>query len=307
MVLDILFYWDKGLGGRTYEVSKDGKLYVAKVGKKNPDNLQEFNIRKEIEKIRSELPEEVAKHLVKHYLIDDTTSNNYFIYIMDKMRPMNKYEEKLLYQGHRGGMPAKSILSLINRDISGLYNFLKEWIINSKELKHIYYYIPPIETVYLEGLKKVFLGTIKDIVFSLSKETYLDEYLFAETLEEYLNSRIYNMYILPKWNIILQHSNDKNFDIREVKAVFRYEIRDAGKEYIRKFLSAVFISSKQSSEPIDTSAAFEKQKSFIDALEYIAQHYGIHWDDLHEDNVMIDPKTNEYVATDIGNFNLYTK
>lgn len=224
---------------------------------------------------------------------------------MDKMRPMNIYEEKLLYQGHRGGMSTKSALSLLNKDISGLYNFLKEWIINSKELKHVYYRLSNVSNVYLDGLKKEFLTAMENVSSFLKKDPYLDEYYFAEIFEKELNTRIYNKYIIPKWDIILQHSNDKNYDIREIKAVFNYEIKAAVQEYIRKFLSTVFFGGK-TDKPIDTSIAFEKQKSFIDALEYIAQHYGLSWDDLHSDNVMIDPKTNEYIAVDVRAISIFT-
>lgn len=49
---------------------------------------------------------------------------------------------------------------------------------------------------------------------------------------------------------------------------------------------------------------FEKQKEFVDALLYLGNHYGIQWRDLHEGNVMVRPSTRDYVATDIGYFDI---
>jgi serine/threonine protein kinase len=46
----------------------------------------------------------------------------------------------------------------------------------------------------------------------------------------------------------------------------------------------------------------EGTKSFIGALLYLAHEKGIFFKDLHEANVMVDPKTGDYVAVDIGMF-----
>ena len=46
-------------------------------------------------------------------------------------------------------------------------------------------------------------------------------------------------------------------------------------------------------------------RRFYEALEWLADEKDIKWDDLHkEGNVMVDPKTNELVALDIGQFTL---
>lgn len=57
----------------------------------------------------------------------------------------------------------------------------------------------------------------------------------------------------------------------------------------------------QSDKPKQT---FEKQKSFSDAMNYLADNFKIFWSDLHQLNIMIRPSTRDYVATDIGLFNI---
>ena len=45
-------------------------------------------------------------------------------------------------------------------------------------------------------------------------------------------------------------------------------------------------------------------RKFYKALEWLADEKDIKWDDLYDSNVMIDPKTGEYVAVDLGQFTL---
>lgn len=48
----------------------------------------------------------------------------------------------------------------------------------------------------------------------------------------------------------------------------------------------------------------ENAKSFLKALIYMATQEGIMWKDLHIGNVMVNPQTRDYLAVDIGLFNL---
>lgn len=48
----------------------------------------------------------------------------------------------------------------------------------------------------------------------------------------------------------------------------------------------------------------EKVKSFMDAIMSLAINYNIYWRDLHSGNVMVDPKSGEYLAVDIGLFEI---
>jgi hypothetical protein len=48
----------------------------------------------------------------------------------------------------------------------------------------------------------------------------------------------------------------------------------------------------------------ENVRKFYNALEWLADTHNIKWNDLHDENIMIDPATNEYVALDMGQFAL---
>lgn len=45
-----------------------------------------------------------------------------------------------------------------------------------------------------------------------------------------------------------------------------------------------------------------KIRKLYTALEYMSNTYGMHWEDLHSANILVDKKTGEYVANDIGLF-----
>ncbi len=62
--------------------------------------------------------------------------------------------------------------------------------------------------------------------------------------------------------------------------------------------------SRRPLRPSDYDNLPPNVRRFVKALEWLADEKGIKWDDLHQGNVMIDPKTGEYVALDMGQFNL---
>ena len=45
-----------------------------------------------------------------------------------------------------------------------------------------------------------------------------------------------------------------------------------------------------------------KIRKLYTALEYMSDTYGMHWEDLHANNILVDKKTGEYVANDVGLF-----
>lgn len=97
------------------------------------------------------------------------------------------------------------------------------------------------------------------------------------------------------------------------RIVVGYELRDEEKRTIVNYFSqhlrgdlfpesaehynALKRSAKRSSTP--KTKALNK---FIQALEWLRKHKDISWYDLHADNVMVRPGTNEFVAADIGLF-----
>lgn len=196
--------YGRGEQGFVIEVVKDGKRYAGKVShfdnKKGFDPFTEKEIRTSIETIRSSLPSEVSKHIIKTHAIFNDNNNLYFI--MDIVRPMRAQEKEALYHGTSETQAIKTKRNL----------YMKGWHPEKDPLED-------------------------------------PDHIFADLPDE---------------------------------PVFNYTYR-----------------------PIKTSTiekGNEKQKSFMLAMKYLAEKHGIHYDDLHEQNVMINPKTGDYVATDIGLF-----
>jgi hypothetical protein len=196
--------YGSGDQGMVMEVVKDGKRYAGKVShfenEKGFDPLDEKDIRKSIETIRSSLPPEVSKHIIKTHAIFNDKDNLYFI--MDIVRPMRTQETEALYYGTSETQAIKTKRNL----------YMKGWHPEKDPLED-------------------------------------PDHIYADLPDE---------------------------------PVFNY-----------------------SYHPIRTSTiekGNEKQKSFMLAMKYLAEKHGIYYGDLHQDNVMINPKTGDYVATDIGLF-----
>ena len=51
----------------------------------------------------------------------------------------------------------------------------------------------------------------------------------------------------------------------------------------------------------------EKVRSLIYSLLYVAAKHGLYFQDLHENNIMVDPRTGEYVAVDVGLFRMASR
>ena len=97
----------KGLQGTVYEVTKDGKRYAGKVVDKHEGyySKREWEIRNRIEKIRNRMPLFVSKHIVKCF--DLFKTEDFYVFIMEIMRPMNRMEKDLLYRGRFGAFGGK--------------------------------------------------------------------------------------------------------------------------------------------------------------------------------------------------------
>ena len=93
-----------GVQGTAYQVSKNGKKFVAKIS----NDPNEHRVRYKIEKIREKLPKSISKHIVQTYAFDrfvgKEEANRYsgdsyttrYVFIMEELRPMSDYEKRFL-------------------------------------------------------------------------------------------------------------------------------------------------------------------------------------------------------------------
>ena len=304
----------KGVYGTAYDVTKDGKRLIAKFTEE--DN--ELAVRKAIEKIRNQLPEEISKHVVKVYniiqgldskQIDRTKNQSYVetehIIIMEPLIPMNKYEHEILYNGTKGIMTKNKIDSNIKNIpllLSAIEQQMEEHDILGPALKNI------------EGLREelhfALLYAVKPIIDNFDFKNTKDYYEIASTISKDITREIAKRFIkdIAKFDPNDEHNlaYNKNF-----YSYIRYSINDGIHDLLSNIGSKTKFATHSHEDEDDDSGkvsddAPEQQASFVRAMHYIRDNHGIEWGDLHGDNVMIRPSTRDYVASDVGNFILKT-
>lgn len=337
-----------GKFGAAYEVVKDGKRYAAKITyfnnktKTNPSEIEsngfidgslpktpnhrkglkedsewkpgddeighEFFIRTKLEKARAQMPEEVSKHIVQHYVIEEIdfepeSGKSLVVYIMELLRPMSTTEQDLLYFGES---------TLKTR------NYVKEY----KNVEYV-----------MQMVADYIGGNVADEIVKKPFEMYDNlTYDFFTALKK-AGDRVLPQ--LEKWIDVskLKKIEDLWSDVSQLLTMEIVDILDANywRELMAKkgfngsfsrlamienWVRAVLLDSFR--ENIDGEAKFnwtytgdtrmdnarDKPKSFMMAMQWLADNLKIYWHDLHAGNIMMHPQTNDYVATDVGMFQL---
>ena len=250
-------------------------------------NHNEFKVRQQIEQIRKNLPEEVSKHLIKHFLIySPQEDEQYFIYVMEKMREMNKTEEQILYQGNLNLiMPSAIIKQMTEPEV--FYDTVKIFLDTHSDAKYLFSVLPKLKNIYLNGLGMELPNIGQMLKIIASDMFYFNVHELVRPFADHLNQKIFGNHIWKHWDKIKE--TDPEHDPREIVSGLKYMLTQAITKIVDDISGPRFQGTKNKHVQIDTKKAFEKQKSFIDALEYLAEHYNIHWADLHDENVMIRP------------------
>ena len=300
-----------GIQGTVYEVTKGGKRYAAKVSSVSADGAeQEFEVRKKIENIRSQLPDEVAKHVVKCFHIGKSEDETHNIYVMEIVRPMSSSEYSFLYNRKP---PSQSSVMQMFTDSNFVYetiknNFIKSikttpgvggeegQIFNSSDFRHMFFesLVLCMKEVYPSLNFKKFIPKNKNEI-----STYALANWVATMFSKYLSTRLCTSQVFNKAKKEQEVSSfiDQVDMFKFIKAVII--------DTITTNMSPVgFDRTHKEYAPEEIDRMTEETKKFTQAMVYLSKTFDIKWADLHGGNVLMRSGTNEYVATDIGLFNL---
>lgn len=330
-----------GVFGKVYEVTdKKGGRWAAKLTWMDSettefeiDKMTEFRVRSKLEEIRDSLPESVSKHIIKVHKIkkvkykDEETQMVVFVYIMQLARKMTDIESQVLYSGQNSLMSDLKLKNLILYP-NQLYLLAKKAIIENnyfesgnpyilrnkaKELKKFLIGFLPDAVKLSEKQKQEFyklsstrkLKRNKDVLYSfiskaVANNIFAHDVIDPETLMSFARpelsstkERINQNFINFKTTLInwFQNTIDDSL-FSEIVSITNGDVKFTADFY-----------DFEHDDLVDLKAP-EEVKSFISALFYLHDKFGIAWGDLHSGNVMVDPKTGDYLAVDVGLFDI---
>lgn len=276
------------------KLQNGGKRYAAKVSKIVPGDT-ELPVRQKVEKIRSQLPPEVSKHIIRCYNIfpnihEEETGHDINIYVMEIMRPMTNVEEKILYQGINEITPNKEINK--KYDIEKIYNNLKLMLKHELSQTSLFREIEHFQEYLLEALKMTIQKAFN--ITNINEPNYY--IIFTQKL-----TKMMMQYLIK--NMIIKSAYDPLYE--RCKSALLVNIEDTLLKFREEDDNLEFpMSGRWQATPEKVATGFEKQREFYQALQYLSKIHNITWIDLHGNNVMIRPTTRDYVAVDIGFFKL---
>ena len=285
----------RGSYGVVFEVVKDGKRYAAKI----TDDYNELEVREKIESIRKQLPKEVSRHIsMAHQIIPGKPAggknggfsiNTKHIIVMEYLRPMNRNEYNLIFKGSRSLLPNKKIASMFKN-----YSKIYKSIISEIEADEIFRQISPdVEQKVFLGILYVIKGVIDNYEFTF----------FKGTNDEAIRNIAWDLAV-----DIIREVEKYIVDSDKVHAVSTISLlRSATKNGIINSVATNEFPTYFEPDLEVSDESPESQKSFMLAMKYLAENYGILWSDLHGDNIMIRPQTGDFVAADIGLFDMVNK
>lgn len=271
-------------------------------GDNQEQDQQEFNIRTKLESIRKELPEKVQNHLVKTFYIQDKTETSPYIYIFEILRPLNSYEQGILFTGMTiGTFLPKQVKKKFLQDITILTKEIENYFDNNIVFKKIDKIVPSFRELIFSFISENYL---KEIIEQLDFSEFfvkgnLRKTRLASELTGIILSDIRKNKTFQKYDDFIQ--NKFNFDIDiKLNSVIYQEI----KEYIN-FQDFTFPISREqySQEQHQDKEINLEHKDFLEAMLYLSVYHNLDWNDLHQENIMVRPSTGDFVAADIGYFN----
>lgn len=320
-----------GAFGSVYEVvDKTGKRFAAKVAQaSHSQNKQEFLVRTRIEELRKSLPPAIAKHFVRLHEVKKlqlTKHGEYFIFIMDFGRKMNPTEEQILYKGF-GTIKQNLVFSKYrlypNSFVADFNNILK----SDSTLESGNTYIKK-EKVAL--VKSNIMKIVQKNKEKLAEMNFGDSGMTSPTFIAFSAAgKIYaDLIASDLWSGPFELKSDMlkpgvelGSALNKLQRLITNLITEFISEKIEQFSSGDFKFGgiggewrtyaythknfdEEAERAFNKSAAPKAVKSFINALLYLKKNHNISWNDLAERNVMISPKTGDYIAVDVGLFEI---
>ncbi len=290
----------RGAQGAVYEVTKGGKRYAAKVsiiGGRDPE--QEYEVRQRIEQIREQLPEEVSKHIVKSFYIGSSKDEKCFIYVMEALRPLTSIEKKVSFHD-KSSIETPSSLKQYFNDHSHLLQVMKTAIEKS------YYLERQQERYPNHNLIEEFLDAtengIANIVSHFDLSSLLKNFEKNYSYKHMSNSKLENIssFFAEVW---FQEVIRNSHFLSVMKEDLTRRMAEGIEIEIFNDIKGRVMDPFHTTEKFEVSAV-EHIKNLMFALRYLDKHFKIKWSDLHEANIMARPGTGEFVAADIGLFEL---
>lgn len=305
------------------------------------DNVNEFNVRKRLKDLTDQLPRSVSKHIVK--LKDarevnlPTREKSAYIMALEMMAPMNDTERKILYSGLSSISSDRDPGVMLNKMIkypNQMYVVVKQYLLEDDNKLD---YLTDGHTLprFAEGwdslkVKKIVLGhlnSLKEDVAGTANQSADYKKIVDDISEIFADTIIDNIWHDSK---LIKDEVPTFFDRRAVE-LKRISTKQIKEEFfiwlkyaiINAFLTKLeytnkspegeytfggwFSDSRGNIDKEDEKSMTKDVRSFVKALIYLAEKYKIKWGDLHSKNVMMHPRTRDYVAVDIGLFSMPNK
>jgi hypothetical protein len=267
---------NKGLEGSVYNVIYNNKPAVAKVSK----NKMESEIWKDILSAKDKMSAEHRKYFPEIYDLKSDPDTGMSIIIMEKLIPLPKEVERAWEAGRK---ISDKLIYFPNLYVDhNLKDKLEKRLLIMREMR----------------------GGYIDIDLVVPSKSQLESELADHKISGYTSfgnihgeqDKIYK--ILADY--IFGHNRKLRLDGSEIMKL-TYRIEDYVKDLCEKEEASLKTSRMAVSHKSRTDNLSPEFEGILAALQELSEH-GIHWEDLHEKNVMISPVTKDLKIIDVGYF-----
>lgn len=267
----------EGTYGRVLPTELEGKDVATKITQEDlfyDDPINEYAVYKDIEEVKNKLSPEAQRHLPKIYKLEN--KNGKHIIVMEKLKPLDDLNKRILF-----GVTSNKEEKLNN--------------ISDKAFK------------YMDSLRSKDLD-LKDKTFKEAIDYLFRRGLYYPNVNKYTIEQLNKLFVLddisdPEYLYRKFISNDERDKVpfEYVKTIYAI-VHDIWKFFKKKLYAKVparFIENEYFDENVGVLKDSPEFKSFINALKELASN-GIRYKDLHGENVMVRPGTNDLVLVDVA-------
>jgi hypothetical protein len=252
-----------------YEVSYKGKRAVAKVSFEE----QDIKMIKMLSDLRAQLPKELAKHLPKVYTTFFDDEYQQHVAVVEFLQPLNAHLQSLLF----------SIGKKFPSQLTGLL----------KNKKYVASFIEPTISDFRRDVSNETLGELVNAV---------TDYVANFEGKKFDKQQLLNIKKDLK-RIVATIIIDKQPDLATSSEPST--IATAIYQTLNMFLkNKVFPSSHFAGQELQMSREMPGVETLVKVLEILKDKFSIYWSDMHEDNMMQRPGTDDVVIADPGLFDV---